>query len=361
LKYDIFILLKESCEIMLKSKKRLALLAALGLFLFPTVLVPANAKPNNSQANSASNTYDRAKQELSEDLYVVYRLVERIARANKLDESNWRVIISPEYELNAFATDVNLIAVYNGLLDRVSGDSSALACVISHEMAHHAKRHVALSPAQQAQKKLQFRQEAEAQVKQEIEDAQSDIEAQQIGSDAVSIFGGAVGNIIGGDAGIIIGSSSDFTSRYLKASAQEREQIAKERVEEIAKAKETELNLALQEESRTLEFEADEEGYKLMVKAGFEPEGCLRMMDILGRTEGAEIDSTHPAVPKRLEKIKEFMSKYPTQSLVNEGKNNMNLSSQPLSYEKSKDGISLRINSKFGGSTANDIDRVLDK
>jgi beta-barrel assembly-enhancing protease len=180
---------------MFKFRRNLTLLATSSLLLFQTAIAPANA---NKQTNSSDVFYDRAKTEMSTDLYVVYRIVDRIVRANKLDESNWRVRIESQYELNAFAADVNLIAVYNGLLDRVGGDASALACVIGHEIAHHTKRHVAISPAQQQQKKLQFQQEAEAQVKQEIEDAQSDIEAQSTGSDALSIFGGAAGRIIGG-------------------------------------------------------------------------------------------------------------------------------------------------------------------
>ncbi len=346
---------------MFKLNKPLALFATLGLLLSQTALIPANAKPNNSQSNNSNNVYDRAKKELGTDVYAVYRIVERIARANKLDGSNWRVVIAPEYELNAFATDINLIAVYNGLLDRTGGDASALACVIGHEMAHHTKRHIALSPAQQAQTKAQYQTEAKEQVEKEIEDAQNEIEAKQTGSNALSILGSVVGSSVGGDTGNIIGGSSVFGSTYLQASAEERARIAQQRVEEIVREKELELNKRLDEQSRIHEFEADEEGYLYMARAGFDTQGCLRMMDVLSRTEGAEFDTSHPAVPKRIEKLKEIMTKYTAQSLTNEGKVNLNASSQPLTYEKSKDGISLRINSRFGGSTADSIDRVLGK
>ncbi|MFM7441443.1 MAG: hypothetical protein ACKO2V_23070, partial [Snowella sp.] len=86
----------------------------------------------------------------------------------------------------------------------------------------------------------------------------------------------------------------------------------------------------------------------------------LRMMEVLGRTPGAEFDTTHPAAPKRLEQLKTLMVEYPPQQLVQEGQLRLN-TSRPLTYSLSEDGKSLRVNSKQGGSTADTIDRMFNR
>lgn len=72
--------------------------------------------------------------------------------------------------------------------------------------------------------------------------------------------------------------------------------------QELQEANESEQQtLALS--GRQHEFEADREGYVYVSRAGFDPRGCLRVMDVLGRTPGAEFDSSHPAIPRRIEKL----------------------------------------------------------
>ena len=95
-----------------------------------------------------------------------------------------------------------------------------------------------------------------------------------------------------------------------------------------------------------------------MAKAGFEPKGCLTTMEVLSRIQGAEIDTTHPAVSRRIDAIKRTMMQNPPETLKAEGERNL-ASSQPLTYEGfSKDGSSLRVNSSKGGSSADDIERL---
>ena len=107
---------------------------------------------------------------------------------------------------------------------------------------------------------------------------------------------------------------------------------------------------------RQHENEADEIGYVASVKAGFEPEGCLRVMQVLSQLPGSETDTSHPAVPKRIEAIKALMIKYPPQTLVKDGEARIS-KTKPLTYDLSKDRASLRINSSRGGSQAEEIDR----
>lgn len=318
-------------------------------------LVPAPGLANSLQETptpllisqeAVPDIYQQAKEELPEDWYVLYRIIERIARANNLDEQNWRVVIVPEYNINAFATDVNLIAMFDGMLDQLAGDASAIACVIAHEMGHHVNRHIPMGEAEKAALIAKIQEEAEAAVLAEAEDAKSDATVTSVGSSLVrNILGGTLGNIGGG---------------ILAGQSQQRIADAEERIQEIVAAKEAELQARLAEESRKREFEADEIGYLYATRAGFEPAGCLRVMQVLSGLPTAEFDSTHPAIPKRTERLSELMNQYPAEQLKQEGNAIIN-SSQPLTYNLSKDGGSLRINSRRGGSSSDDLENLFDQ
>jgi len=84
-------------------------------------------------------------QPLGVDLYNLYRIVEKIIRANNLGYINWRItLINDTKAFNAYATSANLIAIYSALYDSLYGNDDALAFVISHELSHqilgHAQR-----------------------------------------------------------------------------------------------------------------------------------------------------------------------------------------------------------------------------
>lgn len=315
--------------------------ACLALIAASTVSVQAvPAKPKVPAGN-----YQKAAKELPKDLYTLYRVVERISRANSLDERPWRVLIVPKYDINAFATDVNLVAMYTGILDQLAGDSSAIACIVGHEMAHSVKRHIALGEAERKALSERIQKEAEEEVAREVNSANSQVRTNSVVSGILSgVLGGTVGNV---------GSSA------LQNSSNQRVAAARQKVQEIVKQKQEELTNKVAETSRKQEFEADESGYTFMAKAGFEPSGCLRAMEVLARTSGSEFDTTHPAVPKRIEALKQLMARYPASQLASEGKIKIN-ASQPLTYERSNDGVSLRINSRFAGSTS-DVDRLFGK
>lgn len=107
--------------------------------------------PTVTETETFENVYDQAQAELPDNLYVLYRIVDRLARANNLDEHPWRIIIDDKDEINAYATEANLIVVHFGLLDQTAGDSSALACVVAHEMAHHTHQHAAIWTSRRAE------------------------------------------------------------------------------------------------------------------------------------------------------------------------------------------------------------------
>lgn len=72
-----------------------------------------------------------------EDYYKIYRIAEKIIRANKLDYMNWRIGVERESVVaNAFNTQTNYICLTTALLDTFSDNEDALALVIGHEMGH---------------------------------------------------------------------------------------------------------------------------------------------------------------------------------------------------------------------------------
>ncbi|OUL37370.1 peptidase M48 [Nostoc sp. T09] len=328
-------------------KRTLLTTSSLCLFLCSATLpVLAKPTPQRKPASTSATIYEQAKKQLPEDFYALYRVVDRIARANEFDNRPWRIVAIPKYNVNAFATDVNLIAVYDGILDQLAGDSSALACVVAHEMGHHAKRHIATGVTQKTELIAKIEEEAKREVLGEQEAANNE-------STAAVVGGAVVNRVVGGTIGGLLGS-------VLGNQGVQRQADSQKRINQIIEKKKQELEERLAAQERQHEFEADEIGYIASVKAGFEPEGCLRVMQVLSQIPGSETDTDHPAVPKRIEAIKALMIKYPPQTLAKEGEARIS-KTKPLTYNLSKDQTSLRINSTRGGSQADDIDRRFGK
>ncbi len=273
-------------HLLAKFKRNTVAIASIcALVLAPTSTLPAFAR---SEEN-APTPYARAETQLSEDFYVLYRIVERIARANNLDQHPWRVVINSEYDVNAYASDANLIVINKGLLDLLAGDTSALACVVGHEMAHHIHRHVAIRGAEYSRELEQITKSNPARRKQRI----------------------------------------------------------------------IELNEHMAQLNRALELDADASGYGYAIQAGFEPEGCLRSLDVLSRLPGTgHASSTHPSIPERITAIQALMKKHHPESLATVGRQRLRMT-QPLTYYWSADQKWLRINSVRGGCFKCDLDRVL--
>lgn len=310
----------------------------------------AIAQPERLLAQAEATTpqafFEQAKQELPEDYYALYRVLERIARANQLDNLPWRLHVAPEYNVNAFAADVNLIAFFNGLLDRIDGDPHAIACVVGHEMAHHTKNHIAMGSAERERILQALRTEAVEEVTAEEEDLRDDLEGLNTGEWVTSGVGGLADSLISGDGGLI-GTGINIVGGIFRSNKKRRIREAIERMDAIYKEKEAQVLAEWQELSHTQEFEADEVGYTYMVRAGFNPQGCQTVMTMLVRL-GVTESATHPATPERIEALNGFASKYPTQTLVNEGKANLAARSMPLTYDLSRDRATLRVNSHAG-------------
>jgi predicted Zn-dependent protease len=304
-----------------------------------------------------------------------------MARANGLDNQAWRLKTASEYDSNAFATDTNLIPVYNGLLDQLHSDVDALACVVGREMAHHTQKHTAVGDAQRAQMLAELQNQIQSETTAEIEDATNDARAASVGSSILSTVGGlfgGLGGLVGGLAGSAIGGSSQ--SRMMRAQ---------ERIQETYRTKMAEIEQQITEQIYKQNTEADRLGYRYMATAGFKPEGCVRAIEILKSADemqavnqsnsemaqamremaGSDADpstsdeapatsptATSPTeMPDRITALKQAMSEAPAENLAASGQTKLTLNAQPLNYNLSPDGSSLRINSRNGNQ---DVDQL---
>jgi beta-barrel assembly-enhancing protease len=297
-------------------QKRLALLLTAAVISSTCAVNPVTTLAQ-APAQNSHPTFVRAKRELKPELYTMYRIIDLLARANGLHNTAWRIQVLPEYNINAFATEANLIGVHSGILDSFHADNDALACVIAHEQAHHIRRHIAVGNAQT--------QALVEQGKQDQAKREEDLKGKTRRNLLLDVFvAPGVGRLM---------QSNDET----KAQKAEKEAEAKRKAELAAL-------------SRKQELEADEMGYVFMAKAGFNPQGCMRMFEVLGRMPSAELDTSHPSVPARLQAMQELTTRMPATKLKQEGFASL-ARLQPLTYGMSSDGKSLRINAVVPGTT----------
>ena len=67
----------------------------------------------------------------TEDFYTLYRVAEKLIRANKLDYMNWRICIKKNVdEVNAYNDGSNLVVLTTSMYDTFKNNDDALAFVI---------------------------------------------------------------------------------------------------------------------------------------------------------------------------------------------------------------------------------------
>ena len=82
-------------------------------------------------------------QAYGEDFYKIYKVTERIIRANNLDYLNWKIMVEKDITFNAYSGQMNSIIINTGAYDTFSTNEDALALLIGHEMAHSLLGHAA--------------------------------------------------------------------------------------------------------------------------------------------------------------------------------------------------------------------------
>ena len=84
---------------------------------------------------------DFNSQAYPEDFYKIYRIAEKIIRANNLDYINWRIIIDTDRNFNANSSELNCLVFNTGLIDTFKDNDDALALIVAHEISHSMLGH----------------------------------------------------------------------------------------------------------------------------------------------------------------------------------------------------------------------------
>ncbi len=212
---------------------------------------------------------DYNKQAYGEDFYKIYRITERLIRANNLDFINWRIVIDVDESFNAGSSQTNCIIINTGAYDTLSGNEDALALLIGHELAHSILGHSA----------------RKAQLITDIEKA--------------------------------VRINNYWYHLYRKKK--------------------------FFRESRKMEFAADAEGAKLVLKAGYDLSNAketISFMNTMGNAQDSY--STHPKPKERLKSYDENRKYFMDEEWVKEGRSNI-YNSSVLECLKSSDRNSLTI------------------
>ena len=228
------------------------------------------------------------------DFYNLYRITEKIIRANNLDYCNWRIAIrkAPD-EVNASSTAANFIVINTALYDSLHNNEDALAFVVAHEMAHlilgHSQRTAELY------RKLKIL--------------------------------GANGNT-DSPLGDIIVTTVSLSSKQ-----------------------------SIYKELREMEFMADSEAVTLALHAGYSPSKlieALNFLETLPQLKSAY--NTHPLIKKRIENVSENIY-FANPEWIEEGKYNI-YNSNVLTSKKSSDRVSIIINKSENSDKIYEIEPI---
>lgn len=208
--------------------------------------------------------YKKCKKGIKVEYYNLYVILDRILRANNLQSQNWRLALKTSLkDINASAGSANLIVANTSLYDSLYPDESALAFIISHELAHLILKHNQIS--------YENRTEI-ATLKRKIEILR---QAQSVTCLAIAI----------------------------KLSS---------KVDE------------LYEQERKLEYDADSEAVILMLRAGYDIEQVISALNLLSSLPNIYTDrSTHPTVENRICNVRDDMTLLDKDMLMNEGMYNL--------------------------------------
>lgn len=244
----------------------------------------------NKKMASDEIEYEKIKSQTG-DNFEIYKILERILRANKLQYQNWRIAFYMDHEdINANAGAYNLIQISSALYDSLYPDDDAIAFVISHELAHLILNHV------KATNEIRYKIN---QLEEKIKMNKYEIRRTQNISDIQSAFGndiGSIGNLLANVSGNI---AVDMLTKNLKR----------------------EYGLL-----RQMEYAADSQALVLMTKAGYNPQSCLEVMNVLSGLGGLDkelLTDTHPSDKSRTDNLNSRLYGLNKQKLQKEGRYNI--------------------------------------
>jgi stress-induced morphogen len=313
------------------------------------------------------NLYDRAKSELSEELYTLYRIVDRLSRANGLDESSWQINLVDEATPSPAAHRANRIVINSALFDQLHGDVHALACVVGREMAHNVQGHTVMTVVERDRVLAQLQAEAETEVEQEFA---TDGQPEHRSSLGGAVLRG-VGQLFGGVGTVVTGVANSLIENERAEQAAEQAAERQQRMDEIYQAKVAEVERQWAELAYEQTLAADRGGYEYMISAGFDPQGCIRAIQVMPPVDGVidgvanravtnaetNAETSEPSASTvTADRLKALQSRSPQQEqFVTQGELNLEESAQALAYE-SFGANQLRVHSRLGQQG---IDQIL--
>ena len=276
-----------------------------------------------------STAYKRAKKKLDPDLYLTYRLTDRILESNQIkrpirvavrkgafcdmnDQACQALQLLPDIDkstnfdiwarqvVNTMAGSPNAIAYSNSgtlflnipLMKDFMGKPTQLACVISHELAHITQNH----SEEQQKEQLKYDLEASKQISNRVKQLHDN----QTGAYVMAAIFGGMASAYSGDNSSInqvstqiqfdrlaaqmaapeIGKIALNYSPVIGKSINETKGLAPEYLKKAFKSIDSYLrdsSLKLLAFSRGHEYEADLLGLKYVAAAGFNPEECIKV------------------------------------------------------------------------------------
>ena len=324
---------------MLKTTFNTIVITVFGCISLQTIALTQTTSDKKALISQTEATQPKVQNELPQQWNALYQISDRLTRANEQTRNTWLIELTSEHNHYAFADNSGIVNLDKNLLDKLSGDSSALACIIAHEMGHSIQEHEIVTEREQAEEIRRIRFEAEKEVKDRVNQEAQD---SRRNSEAINSIGGLFGRdaerAIDGVGGIL-GSGNDVPDR-------------EKMFDEIYARKEQELKAGWAEKYEQQEFEADQIAYTYVAKAGYEPSGCIRGINAVATSStspAVESDEIASEPQQRIANIEQLITQYPPQTLASEGKAALE-NTEPLQYNLASDGTTLEISS--GATTA---------
>lgn len=273
--------------------------------------------------------YQKAEQDLSEELYQLYRITERLSRANKLDAYSWKIVIKEkeDYDFNTYKDSINTIIIERNTLEIFYGDIHALAYIIAHQMAHQTQGNIV--NVSRIQQQLQQKIEVSLQEQENIEEVKDLTEKY--------IMNGMPNR--DGLLAFFLGSMSNRKIKKTLATLQNKEHKL---YKEISKDK---MNFAKFVEEA--EHVADKTAVYYMAQAGFSPHSAIERFRFIYRMPTAKlVKAIETPLESRLARLGAMLPALDTASLAEQGERHLG-TSPLLSYKLQPKEQSLRVNSKF--------------
>ena len=261
--------------------------------------------------------FQAAKKKIPDPYYPLYRIVEKLSRANKLSNRTWEVKVAPDYILNGFADKSDLIVIPKPALESLSGDIDAMACMVAREVSHQDRKHQAIGPAELAAIKQKIQDEAIAQ-------AQTNENSKRGWGMGLGIVGGILGVNTSGVQGAINNNTDNATAKMIKD-------------------KEAELAVRMSETAARIEKEADEDAFIYLTRAGRDPKGCIRYLEVLSRNPQAEANPAKPQIPGRLQAYRDFIDRESPAKYKKEGSANLARFAKPMNFAFVAESGTLKI------------------